>query len=67
MFCCLIGLIVSLRLSEMIRYWILSNSVMYKLAEEVEKWLEEGWQLAGGVSTHCEGRTVVYNQALFKE
>ena len=50
----------------MIKYWILSNSVMYKLAAEVEEYLENGWQLAGGVSTHCEGRTVVYNQALTK-
>jgi hypothetical protein len=49
------------------KYWILSSSVMYKLAAEVEEYLNEGWKLAGGVSTHCEGRTVVYNQALFKE
>jgi hypothetical protein len=52
----------------MIRYWILSSSTAYKLAEEVEKWLEEGWQLVGGVSSHSEGViTTVYCQAIMKQ
>jgi hypothetical protein len=50
------------------QYKIITNTISYSLAVEVEKYLKEGWKLSGGVSTHCEGRyTTVYCQALFKE